>query len=291
LADRCVFTLFSENTLLDTPLSDSELASSVVLQSPAEAKTGPLVVLSGGGPLPWIIINAVAERFGPVTVLEEKPEPASLMFRRRLRKLGAVEVAGQIAFGILQRTLRFASRRRLAEITARHSLVPTPAPDCTVIEVGSVNSDVCRRELARLEPAVVLVIGTRIIGRDTLATVPARFINYHAGINPKYRGMCGGYWALTCGEPENFGVTVHLVDHGVDTGDVLHWETIAPDARDNFATYPMLLAVAGRSAVLKVLGDALEGRIDPVRREMNSRQWYHPTLWGYLWTGISRKVW
>ena len=73
--------------------------------------------------------------------------------------------------------------------------------------------------------------------------------------------------------------------------DLLHWETIAPNARDNFATYPFLLAVAGRSAVLKSLDDALSGDIKPLTRELNSHQWYHPTLWGYLWNGIKRKVW
>lgn len=277
--------------MLDGQFSNSQATASGGSDAPASITAGPIVVLSGGGPLPWIIINAVIERFGPVMVLEEAPEPPSLLFRRRLKKLGAVEVAGQLAFGVLQRALRFASRHRLAEIIATHRLVPTPAVDCTVIQVGSVNTDTCRRELARLAPAVVLVIGTRIIGRDTLAAVPARFINYHAGINPKYRGMCGGYWALANADLENFGVTVHLVDHGVDTGDILHWETIAPAGRDNFATYPFLLAVAGRFAVLKSLDDALNDDLKTLKREMNSRQWYHPTLWGYLWTGITRKLW
>lgn len=277
--------------MLDGQLSELQPACSGKFEALAATTAGPIVVLSGGGPLPWIIINAVIERFGPVTVLEEIPEPTSLLFRRRLKKLGAVEVAGQLAFGVVQRLLRFASRRRLAEIIATHRLVTTPAADCTVIQIGSVNADACRRELARLKPAVVLVIGTRIIGRETLASVPARFINYHAGINPKYRGMCGGYWALADADPENFGVTVHLVDRGVDTGDVLNWETIAPEAGDNFATYPFLLAVAGRIAVLKSLGDLLSGDAKPVRRDLDSRQWYHPTVWGYLCTGIRRRVW
>lgn len=75
------------------------------------------------------MMTTAIERFGPVMVLEETPEPTSLLFRRRLKKLGAVEVAGQLAFGVLQRALRFASRHRLAEIIATHRLVPTPAAD------------------------------------------------------------------------------------------------------------------------------------------------------------------
>jgi hypothetical protein len=277
--------------LLDGPHSDVQTAAGSHALASTSRTTGPIVVLSGGGPLPWIIINAVVDRLGPVTVLEETPEPTTSMFRRRLRKLGAIEVAGQLAFGVLQRALRLASRRRLDEIIATHRLKPVPSSDCTVIQVGSVNADACRRELARLKPAVVLVIGTRIIRRETLSSVQAPFINYHAGINPKYRGMCGGYWALANGDAEHFGATVHLVDEGVDTGDVLYCESVARAAGDNFVTYPFRLAVAGRGLVLQALDDALRGRLRAVRTTLPSHQWYHPTLWGYLWTGITRRVW
>lgn len=250
-----------------------------------------IVVLTGGGPLPWIIINAVAQRYGPVTVLEEQPEPMSLLFRRRLKKLGPVNVAGQIAFGLLQRALRATSRARLARLIAAHQLQPEPSPACSIVPVGSVNSDACRRELVRLEPAVVLVVGTRMIGRATLATTTAPFINYHAGINPKYRGMCGGYWALANQDPEHFGVTVHLVDQGVDTGGILHWQRVTAEPDDNFVTYPFRLAIDGRSVVLRALDDALNGRLQPLASELPSRQWYHPTLWSYAWTGLTRRVW
>ena len=33
------------------------------------------------------------------------------------------------------------------------------------------------------------------------------------------------------------------------------------------------------------------GDAEPVQPVMESHQWFHPTLWGYLWTGMTRKVW
>lgn len=251
----------------------------------------PIVALTGGGPLPWIIINAVIDKCGPVTVLEEQPEPMAILFRRRLKTLGTITVAGQIAFGLFQRVLRAASRKRLANIIASHELREYPPHGCTVIPIGSVNSDDCRRELARLQPSVVLVVGTRMINRATLASIGAPFINYHAGVNPKYRGMCGGYWALAKGDPEHFGVTLHLVDQGVDTGGILFWQTVTPAATDNFVTYPFRLATVGRHLALRAIDDALHGRLRTIESSLPSQQWYHPTLWGYLWTGLTRRIW
>jgi folate-dependent phosphoribosylglycinamide formyltransferase PurN len=255
------------------------------------AGTAPIVVLTGGGPLPWAIIHAVEGRFGPVVVLEEDQEPLSLLFRRRLKKLGALEVAGQVAFGLWQRVLLRHSSERLQQTIAAHGLVIEPSTRSTRIPVGSVNSDICRRELRRLAPRVVLVVGTRMIGRATLAAIEAPFINYHAGINPKYRGMCGGYWAMASGDANNFGATVHLVDQGVDTGGILHWARADVRHGDNFVTYPFVLAAAARPLVVRSLEDALEGRLAPCERSMESRQRYHPTLWRYLWTGLTRGVW
>ena len=259
-------------------------------ESPA-CDAGSIVVLTGGGPLPWIIINAVVARYGPLTILEEEPESMRLLFRRRLRRLGLVAVAGQITFGLYQRILRQVSAYRLAKLMAENTLDANRSESCRIVPVASANAEACRRELQRLNPKVVLVIGARMIGRQTLAAVDAPFINYHAGINPKYRGMCGGYWALAEDDAGNFGATVHLVDHGVDTGGVLYTTTVAPSVDDNFVTYPFRLAITGRDIVLRAIDDALHGRLRTLPSTLPSRQWYHPTLWGYLWTGITRQVW
>ena len=57
-----------------------------------------------------------------------------------------------------------------------------------------------------------------MLRRPLLEACGCPVVNYHSGINPAYRGINGGYFALANGEPEHFGVTLHLVDLGVDTG-------------------------------------------------------------------------
>ena len=144
--------------------------------------------------------------------------------------------------------------------------------------------------LQRLAPRVVVVAGTRIISGSVLDAVEAPFLNMHAGITPRYRGVHGGYWALASDDREHCGVTVHIVDRGVDTGAVIAQARIEPTTHDSFATYPLLQLVAGLPLLVDAVRAALGGRLEQVPTSGPSRQWYHPTAWGYLATWIRRGV-
>jgi folate-dependent phosphoribosylglycinamide formyltransferase PurN len=251
----------------------------------------PVAVLIAGGPLANILVNALQAHFGPIAVLEEAPEPKLAIVRRRAKLIGWRQALGQVAFGVLQRLIARRSAERLARIWSRHGLDPRPDPAVARRAIGSVNSEACRAALRELQPKVVVVYGTRIIRRPTLESVAAPFINYHAGINPKYRGQNGAYWARSNADPEHAGVTVHLVDEGVDTGDVLYQARadFAPD--DNIATYQHRQMAVALPLLILAIEDALAGRLAPHRVDLPSRQWFHPTLWGYLETGVTQGVW
>lgn len=60
-------------------------------------------------------------------------------------------------------------------------------------------------------------------------------INCHAGKLPFYRGRNILNWALINDEKE-FGITVHYVDEGIDTGDIILQETFPITDEDNYNT-------------------------------------------------------
>ena len=62
-----------------------------------------------------------------------------------------------------------------------------------------------------------------------------KIINCHAGKLPFYRGRNILNWALINNE-EEFGITIHYVDKGVDTGDIILQETYPITIQDNYAT-------------------------------------------------------
>ncbi len=250
-----------------------------------------VVFLIGPDQIPRIMVDAMVKQFGPATVIEEEKEPTSTMVKRRARMLGWIEALGQVAFGLWLKLLHKLSARRKQEIFSDAGLVAELPATSEHYSVPSVNSDACRAKLKELNPDLIVVIGTRMIKSKTLRATKAKVINYHAGINPTYRGMNGGYFAMANGEPDKFGLTVHLVDEGVDTGEILVQTKTTPSRSDNFTTYPLVLAVAGRDALAQAITQVLDGKIKPIQVTLPSKQWFHPTLWSYLWTGLTKGVW
>jgi methionyl-tRNA formyltransferase len=160
-----------------------------------------------------------------------------------------------------------------------------------VKRMGDVNSEACRSFLREQRPSVVLVMGTRLIEEAMLRAANAPFVNYHAGITPKYRGVHGAYWARAKGDAANCGVTIHLIDKGIDTGAILYQARIVPEREDNFSTYPYLQLAAGLPLLARAGEDASAGRLAPIEVDLPSKLWSHPTLWSYLAAGLGRGAW
>ena len=140
------------------------------------------------------------------------------------------------------------------------------------------------RILKESNPDVVLVEGTRIISRRIIDCIPVKFINMHAGITPLYRCVHGAYWALVEDNRKACGVTVHLVDTGIDTGNILEQGIIEPAAEDNFVTYDLHQMAVGIPLLKKAARDVLENRVEiKPNPEGKSKLWSHPTLWEYIW--------
>jgi methionyl-tRNA formyltransferase len=75
----------------------------------------------------------------------------------------------------------------------------------------------------------------QIFRKTLLELTPDGMINCHAGKLPLYRGRNILNWALINDEKE-FGITVHYVDEGIDTGDIILQETYPISDEDNYST-------------------------------------------------------
>jgi phosphoribosylglycinamide formyltransferase 1 len=241
------------------------------------------VLLCSDNPASRIIYHHLSRRFGAVSVIQEEPVSQVRLIRRRAKRLGLSRVAGQLLFrALVVPWLTLRSRRRITEIMRSSGLDDAPMPSAR--HVASMNDEAARDVLRSLHPSITVVCGTRILHPATLAALNGPVVNFHAGITPLFRGVHGGYWALAEGRPELVGSTLHLIDPGIDTGEVVAQTTFEVTPADSFVTYPYLHVAAVLAPLEKVVARALAGdevKGGPVRPDLPSKLRTHPTLLEY----------
>ena len=96
--------------------------------------------------------------------------------------------------------------------------------------------------IKELEPSFVVSFNYRyIIPAEALELMPRRVINLHTSFLPYNRGSAPNFFSFLEDTPK--GVTIHLMDSGLDTGDILCQKEVVFDERhETFAsTYDALM--------------------------------------------------
>lgn len=105
----------------------------------------------------------------------------------------------------------------------------------------------------------------QIIRQTVLDAAPMGFINCHAGALPFYRGRNILNWVLINDEP-SFGVTVHRIDQGIDTGDILVQHILPIDDTDTYATLLDRATLACAEALHEALIGLATGKVKARRQ-------------------------
>ncbi|MFT4661278.1 MAG: folate-dependent phosphoribosylglycinamide formyltransferase PurN [Patiriisocius sp.] len=221
-------------------------------------------------------------------VIEESISSVTLV-KNRIKKLGLIKVIGQLMFQVgIAPVLKVFSQGRANEIMGNYNLDKVGIASNKIQYVKTVNSQEMIDIILRVAPELILLSGCRIVSNKTLGKIDIPIVNIHVGITPQYRGVHGGYWAIRSKDQQNFGVTLHYVDAGIDTGNVIAQKQIKFDPKDNFTTYPILQIAEG----LILLKDFIENnsKVNLDTENKKSSLWYHPTAWGYLFNKLFNGV-
>ncbi len=148
-----------------------------------------------------------------LVMLHQPHKPARRLIRnqfRNLRRHGWRWIPYQA--NDIARRLR-GSRKSAPSLLAQN-------PRVTIIPVASLNHADSVEHVAAFAPDLGLSLAAPVL-KPCIFTVPRLgTINIHKGKLPDYRGMPPGFWELWNKE-KSVGVTVHRVDSGLDTGDIL----------------------------------------------------------------------
>ncbi len=154
-----------------------------------------------------------------------------------------------------------------------------------VITVAELNGHRAERALQAARPDAIAFTGGGLIRSGLLAVPRLGILNCHMGILPEFRGMDVVEWAiLEAGEARpRIGLTLHLMDRGVDTGPILMHHDLGLRASDTIATIRRRLEPAMARLMLAGIRGLRDGTLSPrLQAEAEGRQYYvlHPRLRG-----------
>ena len=228
------------------------------------------------------IVGVIVDNSGGISKAKKR------RVKRRVKRLGIIKVALQILFcRMVLPVLRNVSKDRVKEIVGENG-VSTPNTHKNHIIANSINDKTVTDFIQKENPDLIIVHGTSIISAGTLSKINCPIINFHIGITPQYRGLHGGYWALFNRDEKNFGSTVHYVDSGIDSGEILAQKKISISKRDNFYTYQILQTVhcldCFDEAIKRIKKNTkLKLQKRTVLNGYKSKYYSHPTITEYLY--------
>ena len=157
----------------------------------------------------------------------------------------------------------------VTDLAVHHSI---PVIKCNkIIDGGSIVERI--RDIA---PDILVVSSYRnILGDHVLDLAKLGAINLHMAPLPKYRGAHPENWALINGENQ-MGYTVHYLDEGIDTGDIIAQDSVSILDEDDILSLTFKLAAVAPKLLIKVLEDMQAGIINRVSQDERQATYYPP---------------
>ena len=149
--------------------------------------------------------------------------------------------------------------RRGRKVEASPVKVVALAHNLPVLQPPSLRQPDAVADLRALAPDVIVVAAYgHILPSGVLAIPPRGCLNVHASLLPRYRGAAPVAAAILAGEEET-GVTIMLMDEGMDTGPVLSQAACPISPQDTRESLRARLAQLGADLMMDTLPRWLAG--------------------------------
>lgn len=124
-----------------------------------------------------------------------------------------------------------------------------------------------RNWLKELKPDLIIVAAFGKILPEKILEIPKyKSINVHASVLPKLRGSSPIQNALVEGLTET-GVTIMIMDKGIDTGDILDQKKILITPEDDYISLAGKLAVLGSKLLTSTIPQWIDKKITPQKQD------------------------
>lgn len=134
--------------------------------------------------------------------------------------------------------------------------------DIPVLQPEKLKSPEFFDQLSALAPDLQVVVAFRMLPETIWSMPPIGTLNVHGSLLPQYRGAAPINWAIINGEQET-GVTTFLLQHAIDTGDMLLQEKIAITPNMTAGELHDIMMEVGATTLVKTVHQLIEKNITP----------------------------
>jgi len=132
-----------------------------------------------------------------------------------------------------------------------------------VLQPQSLRDEPVIEQISELRPEVMAAVAYgQILRPEFLAIAPKGVVNVHPSLLPRYRGASPIQSAILSGD-DITGVTIMLMDAGMDSGPILAQEEVTIEADDTGGSLSGKLADIGARLLTDTLRSWLKGAIQP----------------------------
>lgn len=193
----------------------------------------------------WSVLEA-APGVGEVLVcIQAPPRGASAALRRlrrNLKKHGALFIPYRLAATVLGTEKHIPGPNRFGK---RALLVET-------VHAPSIHAPEILEAVRQWKPDLGISLGAPVLRPELFGIPPNGTVNIHCGEVPTFRGAPPAFWELVTGA-DRIGATLHRMDAGLDTGDILGRETALLYPEDTLATATSRAYELGETVLARVL--------------------------------------
>lgn len=122
-----------------------------------------------------------------------------------------------------------------------------------ILQPTSLKSEIVLKQIQQLQPDLIVVVAYGLIIPQAILDIPRLgCINMHVSLLPRWRGAAPIQRAIQAGDTTT-GITIMQMDAGMDTGAILHTETIAIAANETSLTLFNKAETVGTKALLTTI--------------------------------------
>jgi folate-dependent phosphoribosylglycinamide formyltransferase PurN len=132
------------------------------------------------------------------------------------------------------------------------------------IKMSDINSQKIIKLLKNLKADLYISVFFNQILEQEIIKIPKKgVINIHPAYLPDYKGVSPVFWALSNGEKE-VGVSIHYIDEGIDTGEIIRRKKIKINNKDNEDSLYSRCVKEGIPLLISSINEISKGKVKTI---------------------------